>query len=70
MTIADFIFGILIATPIIVSIITLSELLSAKRLIIEHLEIQNRSLATIMEAQRTTMNLVSNVQTIVMEERQ
>lgn len=70
MTGADIIFGILIAAPIILNIITLSELLSAKRLIIEHLEIQNRSLATIMETLRTTMNLTSNIQTIVMEERE
>lgn len=51
MTVADIIFGILIAAPTIVSFITLSEVLTAKRLILESIEKQNRALAAIMESQ-------------------
>lgn len=70
MTIADIIFGILIAAPIIVSIITLSELLTFRRLVLKSIVTQNSALSTIMDAQRVTMNTASNIYSIVMEERE
>lgn len=70
MTVADIIFGILIAAPIILNIITLAELLTFRRLVLESLDTQNRALSTLMDAQRVTMNTASNIYSIVMEERE
>lgn len=70
MTIADIIFGILIAAPTILCIITLAELLTFKRLVLKHLDTQNRALSTLIDAQRVTMNTASNIYSIVMEERE
>ena len=70
MTVADIIFGILIAAPIIVSIITLSEVLAFKRLMLKYLNTQNRAISTLIDAQRVTMNTASNIYSIVMEERE
>lgn len=69
MTIADIIFGILIAAPIIVSIITLAEVLAAKRFMNEEFRRQNSALAAIMETLIRIIRDTSTTNTIVMEER-
>lgn len=68
--IETFIVGMLLAAPIIVSIITLSEVLAFKRLMLKYLNTQNRAISTLIDAQRVTMNTASNIYSIVMEERE
>lgn len=70
MTIADIIFGILIAAPIIVSIITLSEMLTFKRIVLESIDIQSRALAAIMETLIHIHRDTATANTIVMGERE
>lgn len=69
MEIADIICGILIAAPIVVNVITLSELLTVKRLMNEHFAVQNKALEAIMESQIVIHKGISTTNTTLMEKR-
>lgn len=68
--IETFIVCMLLAAPTILCIITLSEVLAFKRLMLKYLNTQNRAISTLIDAQRVTMNTASNIYSIVMEERE